>query len=63
MYVHYRKGEWFYVIEGELVVWAGGQLFEASRGALVYGPPNVPHTFDVTSGEVSHFLGPRDGLT
>ncbi len=56
MHVHHREGEWFYVIEGELVVWAGGQLFEAPRGGLVYGPPNVPHTFDVTSEEARFLL-------
>ncbi len=56
MHVHHREGEWFYVIEGELAVWAGGQLFEAPRGALVYGPPDVPHTFDVTSQEARFLL-------
>lgn len=49
MHVHHREGEFFYVIEGELTVWIGGELIEAPEGSLVYGPPDVPHTFAVTS--------------
>jgi mannose-6-phosphate isomerase-like protein (cupin superfamily) len=50
LHVHHREGEWFYVIEGELIIWAGGQVVEAPQGSLAYGPPEVPHTFDVASG-------------
>jgi quercetin dioxygenase-like cupin family protein len=49
LHVHRREAEFFYVIEGELIVWVGGELIEAPTGSLVYGPPNVPHTFAITS--------------
>ena len=55
LHVHHREGEWFYVIEGALAVWAGGHLAEAPQGSLVYGPPDIPHTFDVVS-EHARFL-------
>jgi hypothetical protein len=44
------------VIEGELTVWVGGELFRAPQGSLVYAPPGVPHTFAITSDE-ARFLG------
>ncbi|MHA6795732.1 quercetin 2,3-dioxygenase [Pseudonocardia bannensis] len=51
LHVHHREAEFFYVIEGELTVWAGGELLRAPQGSLVYGPPEVPHTFAITSDE------------
>jgi mannose-6-phosphate isomerase-like protein (cupin superfamily) len=51
LHVHHREAEFFYVIEGELAVWVGGELFEAPEGSLVYGPPAVPHTFAITSDQ------------
>ena len=51
LHVHHREAEFFYVIEGELTVWVGGELFGAPEGSLVYGPPDVPHTFAVTSAQ------------
>lgn len=49
LHVHHNEDEWFYVIEGELSFWIGGQVVEASAGSFVYGPRDVPHTFIVTS--------------
>jgi len=51
LHVHHREAEFFYVIEGELTVWVGGELIEAPEGSLVYGPPDVPHTFAITSDQ------------
>lgn len=51
LHVHHREAEFWYVIRGELTLWVGGELFEAPEGSLAYGPPNVPHTFEITSDE------------
>jgi quercetin dioxygenase-like cupin family protein len=51
LHVHHRDAEFLYVIEGELTMWVGGELIEAPGGSLVYGPPDVPHTFAVTSDQ------------
>jgi quercetin dioxygenase-like cupin family protein len=56
LHVHHREAEFFYVIEGELTVWVGGELFRAPEGSLVYGPPGVPHTFAITSDD-ARYLG------
>ena len=55
LHVHHREDEWFYVLEGELTLWVGGETIVAPAGAFVYGPQGVPHTF-VVSSERARFL-------
>jgi quercetin dioxygenase-like cupin family protein len=55
LHVHHNEDEWFYVIEGELTFWVGGQVSTAPAGSFVYGPRNIPHTFTVSS-EQARFL-------
>ena len=55
MHVHHNEDEWFYVIEGELTLWVGGQVITAPAGSFVYGPREVPHTF-IVSSEQARFL-------
>jgi quercetin dioxygenase-like cupin family protein len=55
LHVHHREDEWFYVMDGELTFWVGGQVIEAPAGSFVYGPREIPHTFTVSS-EQAHFL-------
>lgn len=55
LHVHRREDEWFYVIEGQLTFWVGGQLIDAPAGSFVYGPRDIPHTFVVES-EQARFL-------
>jgi quercetin dioxygenase-like cupin family protein len=55
LHVHHREDEWFYVLEGELTFWVGGEVIEAPAGSFVFGPRDVPHTF-VVSSETARFL-------
>jgi quercetin dioxygenase-like cupin family protein len=55
-HVHHREDEWFYVTEGELTFWVGGQVIVAPAGAFVYGPREIPHTFAVTSPQARFLL-------
>ena len=55
LHVHHNEDEWFYVLDGELTLWVGGQVITAARGSFVYGPRHVPHTFTVSS-EQARFL-------
>jgi quercetin dioxygenase-like cupin family protein len=55
LHVHHREDEWFYVLDGELTFWVGGEVVSASAGSFVYGPRDVPHTFIVAS-EQARFL-------
>jgi len=56
LHVHRREDEWFYVIEGELTFWVGGEVIVAPAGSFVYGPRDIPHTFLVTSSEARFLL-------
>jgi len=56
LHVHRREDEWFFVIEGELTFWVGGEIIVAPAGAFVYGPRDIPHTFTVTSHQARFLL-------
>jgi quercetin dioxygenase-like cupin family protein len=56
LHVHRNEDEWFYVIDGELTFWVGGDVITAPAGSFVYGPRNVPHTFTVTSPQARFLL-------
>ena len=49
LHVHHREDEWFYINEGALTFWVGGDVIEAPAGSFVYGPRDIPHTFSVSS--------------
>jgi quercetin dioxygenase-like cupin family protein len=57
LHLHKREDEWFYVIEGELTLWVGGETIVAPAGSFVYGPQGVPHTFVVSSESARFLLG------
>ena len=59
LHVHRNENEWFYVIEGELTFWVGGTVIVAPKGAFVFAPVGIPHTFSVTSPEARFLLGTR----
>jgi quercetin dioxygenase-like cupin family protein len=56
LHVHHREDEWFYVIEGELTLWLGGETVAAPAGSFVYGPQDIPHTFVVSSDRARFLL-------
>ena len=57
LHVHHNESEWWYVLEGELAIWAAGAVIEAPTGSFVYGPVGVPHTFSVVSAQARFLLG------
>jgi mannose-6-phosphate isomerase-like protein (cupin superfamily) len=51
-HVHTREDEIYYVVEGQVRIWRGGESFVVGPGAVVFMPRNVPHTFqNVGTGE------------
>jgi quercetin dioxygenase-like cupin family protein len=61
LHVHHAEDEWFYVIEGELTFWVGGETIVASAGTFVFGPKGIPHTFMVSSDEARFLLVTEPG--
>jgi quercetin dioxygenase-like cupin family protein len=56
LHVHHREDEWFYIVAGSMTFWVGGTVIEAQAGSFVYGPRDIPHTFEVTSDEARFLL-------
>lgn len=48
-HVHTREDEYFYVLDGKIVVWCGEDEFHAGPGSFVFLPRGVPHSWDVES--------------
>jgi quercetin dioxygenase-like cupin family protein len=61
LHVHRREDEWFWILEGEVTYWVGGEVFEASAGSFVYGPRGIPHTFAVSSERARYLLVTEPG--
>ncbi len=61
LHVHSREDEWFYVIEGELTFWVGGEVSVAPAGSFVFGPKGLPHTFMVSSEQARFLLVTEPG--
>jgi quercetin dioxygenase-like cupin family protein len=55
MHVHHHEDELIYVLDGELLVHAGGEEHRVGKGGLFFAPRGVPHAFLVTS-ETAHLL-------
>jgi quercetin dioxygenase-like cupin family protein len=51
-HVHHREDEAFYVLDGELTIRVGDEIFRATRGAFVFCPRGIPHQLTVESPEV-----------
>ncbi len=49
LHVHRRDDETFYVLDGGLTVWVGGDVVEARPGTCVHLPRNIPHTYRTTA--------------
>ena len=44
-HVHGREDELFYILEGEMDVYVGNEVFEAGAGECLFLPRLKPHTF------------------
>jgi quercetin dioxygenase-like cupin family protein len=54
-HTHDREDEFFYILAGEMKVFADGQVFTVAAGESVFLPKNVPHAYLIQS-EVCHVL-------
>lgn len=55
-HVHHREDESFYVLDGRVTYYVGDQVIQAERGAFVWLPRGVAHTFRVAGTEPAHLL-------
>lgn len=45
LHIHHREDETFQILEGEYEWSIGGQTFVATKGATLFAPRGVPHTY------------------
>src|SRR5215469_16946663 len=45
MHIHHREDETFQILEGEYEWTVGGKTFIAQKGATIFAPRGVPHTY------------------
>ncbi|HSK15236.1 MAG TPA: cupin domain-containing protein [Gaiellaceae bacterium] len=55
-HVHRRHAESFYVLEGELLLTAGGSEIRAEAGSWMQVPEGVPHAFRIAGDRPARFL-------
>jgi mannose-6-phosphate isomerase-like protein (cupin superfamily) len=56
LHVHNGSDEGFYLLEGEVMFWAGEEERRLGPGDFVLGPKGVPHTYRVTSATPARFI-------
>jgi quercetin dioxygenase-like cupin family protein len=49
MHIHHDEAEIFYVLEGDIVAWAGADRVSLGAGGALYLPSCQPHAFGVVS--------------
>jgi len=52
-HIHHREDETFQILEGEYEWTVGGKTFTAQKGATIFAPRGVPHTY--------RYLGQKPG--
>jgi quercetin dioxygenase-like cupin family protein len=53
LHVHSREDEYFYVVEGTILVTCGAEVFEAGPRSFVALPRGIPHAWDVVGDEAT----------
>lgn len=60
LHIHHNEDEAWYVLDGKMTFYVGGEVLEASGGSFVFAPSGIPHTFtvDVEPTRVLVFASP-----
>ena len=45
LHIHHREDETFQILEGEYEWIVGGKTFIAQKGATIFAPREIPHTY------------------
>jgi len=49
MHIHHGEAEIFYVLEGDIVAWAGDERMSVGQGGAIYLPAELRHAFGIVS--------------
>jgi len=51
LHLHTKEDEYFYVVEGKIIVKCDGNIFHAEKGSFIFLPRDTAHEWDVESKE------------
>src|ERR1043165_2964355 len=51
LHLHTKEDEYFYVVEGKIIVKCDENIFHAEKGSFIFLPRDTPHEWDVESKE------------
>ena len=55
-HIHHREDETFQILEGEYEWTVGGKTFTAEKGATIFAPRGVPHTYRYLGQTPGHLM-------
>src|SRR5690349_594087 len=55
-HIHTKEDEYFYVVDGTVIVYCGEQVFEAGPRSFVFLPKGIAHAWDVKGPEKATLL-------
>lgn len=55
-HIHRREDESVFIVEGEMLFWLDGRMFERKAGDVVFLPRGKEHTFKVTGATTAHVV-------
>jgi quercetin dioxygenase-like cupin family protein len=60
LHIHHREDEAWYILDGHMTFYVGDEVLQAGRGAFVFAPSGIAHTFtvDVEPTRVLVFASP-----
>lgn len=56
LHMHTLEDETFYILEGEVTFYVGGNIIKAPAGTTVFAPRNTPHTFKNCTDKWAKFI-------
>jgi len=57
-HLHYDQDEWFYALEGDLLIEAGDERFRLKPGDALFVKKTVPHVWANVGGNATEVLSP-----
>ncbi|HVK97653.1 MAG TPA: cupin domain-containing protein [Flavisolibacter sp.] len=55
-HIHHSEDEAFYILDGEMSIYVGTEIYKAKAGDFVFAPKDVPHKYTVDSAGYARVL-------
>jgi quercetin dioxygenase-like cupin family protein len=62
LHVHREEGEGWFVLDGEITLWVGGETHTLRPGEFLFAPPRIPHTLRMGEHGARYLVIAREGF-